>query len=118
MIALLLTGCVIGNVVLAIALWDLNRRCAKAFKFVDADIACLARAFGERQKTEEARFGIALREQEELLAMLWYTAFGMEAAEVDRHVPSGRLTEVNGLRPRLKVHDPLFVTEPLRFTSR
>ena len=50
--------------------------------------------------------------------MLWYTAFGMEAAEVDRHVPSGRLTEVNGLRPRLKVHDPLFVTEPLRFTSR
>ncbi len=106
----MLTFCAIAIVVLGIALWDLNRRTLRALQIMEAEYSGLSSALFRRveeRQSEEAKLRAAIEQQEELVAMLWFAKYGMEPAEEGSYVPSGRLTEINGLRPHLRVGDPI-----------
>lgn len=109
----------IAIVALGILLWDLEVRAKRAIEALDGFDAQLARSLKQacdESEQRDARLRDALREQEHLIAMLWYKQYGMEHAAEGEYVPSGRLVEVHGLRPRLSVADPHFVTRDFKFT--
>lgn len=117
----MLTASVIAIIVLGILLWDQNERAKSAIAALDRADEALGHALKQvlvESEQRDVRLRAAIRVQENLIAMLWYNEFGMEPADDGSHVPSGRLVEVNGFRPRLKVSDPLFVSDELKFTTR
>jgi hypothetical protein len=72
-------------------------------------LAAVTDQMNQERIEESARLRSAVEAQEKLIAMLWYQTYGLEPAENGGCVPSGRLTKVHGLRPTLKVGDPIFV---------
>jgi len=58
----------------------------------------------------------SLHRQEELIAALWYSAFGLDKETEEDH--SGKLTEYLWLRPQARVRDPWFIDDCPPFFRR
>lgn len=115
----MLIVCIFAILVLSVLLWDTNIRAKRAIAIlddVDARLAIAIQELSQKFEDQEAAHQKTLRNQEKLIAMLWFEQFGMEPPEEGNHVPSGKLNKVNGLRPRLRISDPLFVSDDFSFS--
>ena len=109
---------VIGLAILSVLLWVKYWRLGCYLQEVECAVDRAGRASEkslQKAEAENSKLRTAIEKQEELIAMLWFHKFGMEPADNGSHVPSGRLTQVDGLRPTLVVGDPIFAGDEFYF---
>lgn len=117
----MLTFLVAWNILLTVLIWAIDRHLGRQVLSLTEIIARFPSETRHRTQSlseENETMRATIDYQEKLIAMLWFHTFGIEAPEAGSHVPSGKLNEVDGIRPRLVIDDPLFVSERLTFSRR